>query len=730
MNAPRPTWLVTALMAAAVYFSVYALTPLVSTTAWTRAVALTLMVSAAAVIAVRVWSRSRVLPTLAGAGAAIVAMVPLFAVTPEGEELVLPTPSALGALWQALLDGVNYAATTPAPAEPTRVLVALITAMAVALFLVADHLAASWRVVATAGILLVLPWLPAMFLQYRVPIWALFATALCWLGAMGAARATSGTQRPPVGPALLAGAAALVVAVLVVPSALGGPGWGAIPRFDAPRQLDTATRLNLALDLRTSLTVDSAQPVFSYVTAGRKVGVFRLYTFTKFDGSAWAREDFAPAELPTTAVPLWPEPVPDWDVLQRALVEVQVSSATERNLPLAAAPRTVDVGDEWRYAPERDEVTTTEGSTRGLNYRMVVAQDFITEERLTAAPPPDPAMLAAAPVYTEIPPAVDDARIRKLAEEVTTGMPTTYDAAVAIQDYLRDPTTFTYDTSVNPGGGGDSVSQFLDDRTGYCVQFATTMVMMARSLGIPARLGMGFLGGRLTDPGSFEVRGGDAHAWPELYFADVGWVRFEPTPADQTGAPPVYADVYANQVPVVNDLIGLPPSAQVPPTSVPQPLPDTPSVDTPMDEATTVPLGLIVGVVLLLLAAVAAIWMLRRRTGTHEHLVGPEAAWVALHDGLPEQWRWQPSRTPHEAAEQLAARVDAVGAGFTPTAHDALARLANAVSDHRYAPTGTDTDNAELMAWAHLVAAEATESGDARSRPARDGAQSAPRRGA
>jgi len=716
-------------MAAATYFSVYALSPLLSTTEWTRAVALTLIVSAAAVIAVRVWSRSRLLPTLAGAGAAIATMVPLFAVTEEGERLVLPTPAALGALWQAIVDGVNFAATTPAPAEPTRVLVALITSLAVALFLVADHLAASWRVVASAGILLVLPWLPAMFLQYRVPIWALFASALCWLGAMGAARSTAGNQRPPVGPALLAGGAALAVTLLVVPSALGGPGWGAIPRFETPRQLDTATRLNLALDLRNSLTVDSAQPVFFYATNGRKVPVFRQYTFTKFDGSAWSRENADPPEMSTSAVPLWPEPVPDWDMLALTLVEIRGTTLAERNLMLPTLPRTVDVGDPWRYAPERDEVTASEGSTRGLDFRMMVAHDYVTEEKLAAAPDVTADDLAAAPQYTEIPPAVDDARIRALANEVTTGMPTTYDAAVAIQDYLRDPTRFTYDTSVNPGGG-DSVSRFLDEREGYCVHFATTMVMMARSLGIPARMGVGFLGGRLTDPSTFEVRGGDAHAWPELYFPTVGWVRFEPTPAEQTGAPPRYADVYANQVPVVNDYIQRPPSALQPPSTLPPVPPTDVPVTTPEDQAATVSVWLIAGVVLLLLAIAAGIVLLRRRSATHVHLVGPEAAWVALHDGLPEQWRWQPSRTPHEAAEQLSARVDAFGAGFTPTAHDALARLANAVSDHRYAPNGTDADDAELMSWAHLVAAEASESDDARSRPARGDAQSAPRRGA
>ena len=65
---------------------------------------------------------------------------------------------------------------------------------------------------------------------------------------------------------------------------------------------------------------------------------------------------------------------------------------------------------------------------------------------------------------------------------------------------------------------GDPILRFLKSKTGYCVQFASTMVMMARAKGIPARMALGFLPGT-QDEGLFTVRSSDAHAWPELYFA-------------------------------------------------------------------------------------------------------------------------------------------------------------------------------------------------------------------
>ena len=81
--------------------------------------------------------------------------------------------------------------------------------------------------------------------------------------------------------------------------------------------------------------------------------------------------------------------------------------------------------------------------------------------------------------------------------------------------------------------------RFLQTKRGYCVQFSSAMIMMARESGIPARMAVGFLPG--TPDGSERVvRVNDAHAWPELWFPELGWVRFEPTPGVRSGLPPTW----------------------------------------------------------------------------------------------------------------------------------------------------------------------------------------------
>ncbi|YAL84368.1 transglutaminaseTgpA domain-containing protein [Dermacoccaceae bacterium W4C1] len=121
-----------------------------------------------------------------------------------------------------------------------------------------------------------------------------------------------------------------------------------------------------------------------------------------------------------------------------------------------------------------------------------------------------------------------------------------FDKAIAIQDWLRDPSLFTYSlqlAATRTGTDGqplDPISNFLATRRGYCTQFSTAMVMMARSQGIPARVAVGFLPGTASGDG-FVVRASDAHAWPELYFPGLGWTRFEPTPGVRAGDVPSYA---------------------------------------------------------------------------------------------------------------------------------------------------------------------------------------------
>ncbi|HEY5246946.1 MAG TPA: DUF3488 and transglutaminase-like domain-containing protein [Dermatophilaceae bacterium] len=138
------------------------------------------------------------------------------------------------------------------------------------------------------------------------------------------------------------------------------------------------------------------------------------------------------------------------------------------------------------------------------------------------------------------------AKVSALTDQLTADKSSSYDKAMAIQQYLRADGGFTYSLTLAPPAknqagdpaGYDSLTNFLVTKKGYCVQFATAMVMMSRAAGIPARMDIGFLPGTQSK-GVWIVIAADAHAWPELYLDGIGWTRFEPTPS--RGIPPAYA---------------------------------------------------------------------------------------------------------------------------------------------------------------------------------------------
>jgi len=121
---------------------------------------------------------------------------------------------------------------------------------------------------------------------------------------------------------------------------------------------------------------------------------------------------------------------------------------------------------------------------------------------------------------------------------VAAGLINPYDAAEAIQNYLR--THYSYRTDISaPPPGGDSVDYFLfESKAGYCDYFASAMVVLLRAEGIPARLVRGYAGGSYDgDKAAYIVPLAAAHSWVEAYFPNYGWQRFEPTAADYTSLP-------------------------------------------------------------------------------------------------------------------------------------------------------------------------------------------------
>lgn len=127
------------------------------------------------------------------------------------------------------------------------------------------------------------------------------------------------------------------------------------------------------------------------------------------------------------------------------------------------------------------------------------------------------------------------AKAREIVNQANADTP--YDQAVAIQNFLR---TLPYNESIPaPPTGADPVDYFLfDQQQGYCDYYASAMVMMLRSLGVPARWVQGYAGGIFdAELDAYIVHENIAHSWPEVYFPGYGWQRFEPTPARYTTLP-------------------------------------------------------------------------------------------------------------------------------------------------------------------------------------------------
>jgi transglutaminase-like putative cysteine protease len=148
----------------------------------------------------------------------------------------------------------------------------------------------------------------------------------------------------------------------------------------------------------------------------------------------------------------------------------------------------------------------------------------------------DPQTLAE---NTQLPKGLDP-NIAILAKQITANAPTMYDKVMALETYLK--TNYHYNVNISPPDGQELVSWFLfrSGHQGYCTYFASAMAIMARTLGIPARIAAGYTNGT-ADPKTGEnvIDGTDAHTWTQVYFAGYGWVNFEPSAGFSDFARPI-----------------------------------------------------------------------------------------------------------------------------------------------------------------------------------------------
>ena len=302
------------------------------------------------------------------------------------------------------------------------------------------------------------------------------------------------------------------------PGSAGSSGRAAFGYFGFSRSLDLGARGRP--DDTPIMRVRAGRPDF-----------WRAQTFDVWDGRRWRMSDERPQVVAGGGRIELPPPPEDRFVqyLGRPFVQTFYLQRPQPNLIFAAYKA------DQLYLPTPAVFALSDGSVRtgfeldaGTVYTVVSRRPSVTEAVLRA-PGFAPTLPAGFPArYTQLPEVPE--RVRALAAEVTAGAPTVYDKVRALERWMGANTSYTLDIPPLPRGA-DAVEQYLFvDRKGFCEQIATALVVMLRSLGIPARVAVGYTPGE-RDPftGLYQVRARDAHAWAEVYFPRVGWQGFDPT---------------------------------------------------------------------------------------------------------------------------------------------------------------------------------------------------------
>jgi len=214
-----------------------------------------------------------------------------------------------------------------------------------------------------------------------------------------------------------------------------------------------------------------------------------------------------------------------WPTVQTKVRIQPGVTATQSFLPLPYPARQVSISGGWQADPGTLMVYSTSAPLSGLDY--TVTSDLVVPLRSRLAS--SPAGAGDMGAYLTVPQSFRS--LTSLAKKITKGATTPYEKAGDLQSWFTSG-KFKYSLEVTEPSGAAGLSNFLNvTRRGYCQQFAFAMAVLARLLGIPSRVVVGYTAGTSQGNGNYQVMTSDAHAWPELYFRGLGWLGWEPTPS-------------------------------------------------------------------------------------------------------------------------------------------------------------------------------------------------------
>lgn len=602
---------------------------------------------------------------------------------------LLPSSEGVAALTAVLRDGTGEIREQVAPAMPVLALTAVIALFVGLVALFVDLVAVEGRQAALAG--------PALLLMVGVPVFTLggdigllpvvtpAAGLAVLLWADQSRRLDAGSRRAQGA----GGASAVRIAlVAILAGVLGG---GMLPTL-AEGSFDggpggtggTGTALDPVAAMVGQLTRNEPIDLLRLTTPVADPGYLRAVTVDRYDNEAgW-----------TTAGPGDPGPldeqlpvVHDQQVARTVTARVEAVGHDDRFLPMPVSPVEVRLdggADDWRYDSITGTVVGSDATSEGRGYEVTASEVRPTAEQLAQAEPLRPGALQER--FLALPRI--DPQVVTLVGQLTAGTENGYAEVRAILDFLTDRANgFTYSLSTNPGTSGDDLVDFLEERRGYCEQYAGAMAVMVREAGLPARVALGYTPGAPQEDGSRLITSDDAHAWVEVYFSGFGWVPFDPTPidVDRRAELPWAPRVTPEELPtptsalpeIPPELLLLAPAAPLAPqlgAGDPGGLPE----DAPAGRSwpARVALALLVVPVAALPAALRLLQRRRRSSSGSARSLWDEVTATADDLGMARDPAW----TPREAGRALAGRTtDAEGAA-------AIGRLARAEEVASYGP--------------------------------------------
>jgi len=293
-----------------------------------------------------------------------------------------------------------------------------------------------------------------------------------------------------------------------------------------------------------------AAPIPRYYWRGR---VYNFYSNGQWTLTENATQDFLPGQPPLE--------IPDGENRAELRLTFTTQFAYEKLLYAPSQPI-------WIDRPGNLQVTRIQGTaldllawettrplSNGDDYQVRAALANPSIEELRAAGREYPQWVLDR--YLQIPEEIAP-RIREYAAGLTLGIESPYDQVAVITNYLRQDIKYQDVLDPVPKDIDPIVWVMFDYKKGFCNYYATAEVLMLRSIGIPARLAVGFAQGEYDqDSRTYTVRKKEAHAWPEVYFPGIGWVEFEPTGNQD----PLIRPETSSQGPAQNGLPGPTPSA-------------------------------------------------------------------------------------------------------------------------------------------------------------------------